>query len=176
MDHLPLLLWKINNNHEEYVNVIMPYIKRNLMEPTSCHNSVLTGVIHINEIVDGHECHCRREFRMEIYMFHTFVRMLKEKRVVRRWLGDNGRTSSNVFIYSCQKYKQPCCARTIQRSSDTVSRHFYGVLEAISQLSSKIIMPPPLHTLQYIRSRLKFYPFFKVIMNAFQITNFFNNY
>jgi hypothetical protein len=77
MNHF--LLWKINNDDDEYTNIIMPHMERNIMAPIPCHTSILTGLMYVNEILDGHEVRCKREFRMESFIFCALVKLLKDK-------------------------------------------------------------------------------------------------
>ena len=43
------------------------------------HYSILTGMMYVNEVLDGHECRCKREFRMETFVFRAFVKLLRDK-------------------------------------------------------------------------------------------------
>jgi hypothetical protein len=53
-------LRRLENDHDEYVNVIMPYIhiERNLFEPIPYHISILTGLMYVTEVLEGHNSHC----------------------------------------------------------------------------------------------------------------------
>jgi hypothetical protein len=72
-------LRRLENDHDEYINVIMPYIERNIFELIPCHTSILTGLMYVIEVLEGHNSSCRREFRMESYIFRSLVKLLKEK-------------------------------------------------------------------------------------------------
>ena len=160
MDHF--LQWKMNNDDEDYTNFIMPHIERNIMEPTPCHTSILTGMMYVNEVLDGHECRCKREFRMETFVFRAFVKLLRDKELLQ-----DGQMLIEeqvaMFLYTLAKNaSNRTVQERFQRSGDTVSRYFHSVIKAITRLSAEIIIPPRLHMPELIQSRTIFNPFFKV--------------
>jgi hypothetical protein len=53
------------------------------MAPIPYHTSILTGLMYVNEILDGHEVRCKREFRMESFVFRALVKLLKDKRLLQ---------------------------------------------------------------------------------------------
>ncbi|XP_078151299.1 uncharacterized protein LOC144546633 [Carex rostrata] len=167
----PFHLRRINDDHDEYTIVITPHIERNLFEPTPCHTSILTGLMYVNEVLDGHECRCRREFRMESYVFRALVRLLKEKHLLSDGLVKVEEQVA-MFLYSLAKNaSNRSVQERFQHSGDTVSRYFNSVLNSINQRSSEIIIPPPLRTPQFIASRSEFYPYFKDCIGAIDGTH-----
>jgi hypothetical protein len=115
-------------------------------------------------VLNGHECRCRREFRMEAYVFRALVKLLRDKNLLSDGLIQIEEQVA-MFLYTLAKNaSNRTVQERFQHSGDTVSRHFHSVLYAITQLSLEIIVPPLSHTPQYITSRPKFYPFFKVFI------------
>jgi hypothetical protein len=101
----PFHLWRIISDHDEYTNVIMPYIERNVFEPTPCHTSILTGIMYVNEVLDGHECRYKREFHMESYVFRALVKLLRERHLVSDGLLQVEEQVA-MFLYTSKKKMQ----------------------------------------------------------------------
>uniref|UniRef100_K3XPS4 DUF8040 domain-containing protein n=1 Tax=Setaria italica TaxID=4555 RepID=K3XPS4_SETIT len=65
---------------------VLPTIEGSSSHPSSSkkpiHTSKLPEAYHVNEILTGHESLCKRNFRMEVHVFHALVHKLQEKQLL----------------------------------------------------------------------------------------------
>uniref|UniRef100_A0ACD5Z5J3 Uncharacterized protein n=1 Tax=Avena sativa TaxID=4498 RepID=A0ACD5Z5J3_AVESA len=147
---------------DEFVMFVLPTIEGSEKKPM--HTSMLPGGMYVNEILTGHESLCKRQFRMEVDIFHALVRKLREKKLI----GDSREVSLKekvaIFLYAVAKYaSNQTLQDRFQRSPETISRHFGVVLDAITKLTCIYVRPPSLQP-HHILRKPHFYPYFIVRM------------
>ena len=76
-----------SQQEDEFMLFVLPTIVGT--EKTPMHTSRLPGGLYVNEILTGHESLCKRQFRMEVDIFHALVQKLREKKL----LGDSREVS-----------------------------------------------------------------------------------
>ena len=112
-----------SQQEDDFMLFVLPTIVGTEKKPM--HTSRLPGGLYVNEILTGHESLCKRQFRMEVDIFHALVQKLREKKL----LGDSREVSLEekvaIFLYAVAKNASN---RTLQdrfqHSPETISRHF----------------------------------------------------
>ena len=151
-----------SQQEDEFMLFVLPTIEGTEKQPM--HTSMLPGGMYVNEILTGHESLCKRQFRMEVDIFHALVHKLREKKL----LGDSKEVSLEekvaIFLYAIAKNaSNQTLQDRFQHSPETISRHFGAVLDAITKLTCIYIRPPSLQPYHILR-KPHFYPYFNVSM------------
>jgi hypothetical protein len=170
--------WIIQKDEEEILDLINAYnyapftpVMPSYRIP--CHTSILRGGIYVKEVLEGHPCHAKQEFRMETHIFHALVKILNEKYLLRNGNDITVEEQLAMFLYTLGKNASN---RTVQEwfqhSGSSVSYYFGEVLNAILQLSKDMIKFPSSITPGCILNRSHFYPYFMVLYDLFNLYYF----
>ncbi|EEE59517.1 hypothetical protein OsJ_11771 [Oryza sativa Japonica Group] len=148
---------RISESDDEFIHFVLPTLGDS--SQSSCirrpmHTSKLTGGCRVHEILTGHERLCKRNFRMEVDIFHALVNKLREKEYLTVAKNATNETLQDWF----------------QHSPDTIHRYFKAVQEAITNLTSVYIRAPSLHPHPILR-KPQFYPFFQNCIGAIDGTH-----
>lgn len=149
-----------SQNEDGFMLFVLPTMGATEKQPM--HTSSLSGALYVNEILTGHESLCKRQFRMEVDIFHALVAKLREKKL----LADSREVSLEekvaIFLYAVAKNAtNQTLQDRFQHSPETISRHFGAVDDAITKLTPIYICPPSLQP-HHILRRPHFYPYFIV--------------
>ncbi|RZC86733.1 hypothetical protein C5167_030077 [Papaver somniferum] len=132
------------------------------VEKTICHDSILSGEDHVDEVLNGHDARCQDSFRMEKHVFLRLCDMLKEKELLRH---NNGvRVEEKVAIFMLvvgHNERNRILQERFQHSGETISRHFNAVLDSIVALADDFLVPAGPDTPTEILENPRFYPYFK---------------
>jgi hypothetical protein len=154
-----------SQNEDEFILFVFPTLESSSSQPstkTPMHTSKLLGASRVQEILTGHEILSKRNFRMELSVFHALVHKLREKQLLTDSRVVSVEEQVAIFLYALAKNaSNETLADFFQHSGETISRYFGAVLDAITQLTCIYIRPPSLHPHQILR-RPKFHPFFQV--------------
>ncbi|XBH68585.1 hypothetical protein VPH35_096699 [Triticum aestivum] len=139
---------------------------------THIHTSILTGDRYVREVLEGHELRCKRDFRMERYIFRNLVQCLRERCHLRDTNFVSVEEQVGIFLYAVSKN---ATNRTLQgqfqHSGETISRYFNIVLNALMILSGSVIQLPPINVPFKVASNTKFMPYFKDCIGAIDGTH-----
>lgn len=132
-------------------------------KPARIHTSILTEKMYVSEVLEGHELICKRDWRMEKFIFHRFVKCIRDRNLLKDTRNVSVEEQVAIFLYAVSKNSSN---RTLQgrfqHSGETISRHFRAVLDAIIKLSRNLIQLPPINIPFKVSSNKKFMPYFKV--------------
>ncbi|XP_039126985.1 uncharacterized protein LOC120263162 [Dioscorea cayenensis subsp. rotundata] len=121
------------------------------------HPSILTGAAYVQEILEGHEERCKREFRMEPYIFQALVDHLREKSLLCNSKRTIVKEQLPMFMYTlAHNASNRDVQERFQYSAETVSRYFSKVLKAVNRLAHKYVEPPSTMTSPVIQNTRKF--------------------
>lgn len=156
---------RISESDDEFIHFVLPTLGDS--SQSSCirrpmHTSKLTGGCRAHEILTGRERLCKRNFRMEVDIFHALVNKLREKEYLTDTIYVSVEEQIAIFLYTVAKNAtNETLQDWFQHSPDTIHRYFKAVLEAITNLTSVYIRAPSLHPHPILR-KPQFYPFFQV--------------
>ncbi|RZC84243.1 hypothetical protein C5167_047029 [Papaver somniferum] len=137
------------------------------LEKTICHDSILSGAAHVDEVLNGHDARCQDSFRMEKHVFLRLCDMLKEKELLRHSNGVRVEEKVAIFMLSVgHNERNRILQERFQHSGETISRHFNAVLEAIVALEDDFLVPSGPDTPTEILESPRFYPYFKDCIGA----------
>lgn len=134
------------------------------LEKTICHDSILSGAAHVDEVLNGHDARCQDSFRMEKHVFLRLCDMLKEKELLRHSNGVRVEEKVAIFMLAVgHNERNRILQERFQHSGETISRHFNAVLDAIVALADDFLVPAGPDTPTEILENPRFYPYFKVL-------------
>ncbi|XP_020094902.1 putative nuclease HARBI1 [Ananas comosus] len=176
MDNNNLALFLLRRREEEefeFINFIHPVTNGDeTSERRRIHTSVLTGAMYVQEVLEGHDERCKREFRMETHVFKALVKCLRDKGLISDTKYVSAEEQVAMFLFTLSKNaSNRTVQERFQHSGETVSRHFRVVLEAITQLTEDLIQRPLAITPSSIRWNSKFYPYFENYFGAIDGTH-----
>ncbi|OAY64695.1 hypothetical protein ACMD2_22136 [Ananas comosus] len=123
--------------------------------------------MYVQEVLEGHDERCKREFRMETHVFKALVKCLKDKGLILDTKYVSAEEQVAMFLFTLSKNaSNRSVQERFQHSGETVSRHFRVVLEAITQLTGDLIQRPLAITPSSIRWNSKFYPYFEITFTS----------
>ena len=127
------------------------------------HTSILTGHKYVREILEGHELRCKRDFRMEKYVFHNLVKCFRERQLLQdeRLVSVEEQVAIFLYTLSANASNRTLQGR-FQHSGQTISTYFNKVLQSIMSLSGQLIQLPPVNVPLKVSSNPKFMPYFEV--------------
>ncbi|XP_026417129.1 uncharacterized protein LOC113312604 [Papaver somniferum] len=132
------------------------------LEKTICHDSILSGAAHVDEVLNGHDARCQDSFRMEKHVFLRLCDMLKEKELLRHSNGVRVEEKVAIFMLAVgHNERNRILQERFQHSGETISRHFNAVLDAIVALADDFLVPTGPDTPTEILENPRFYPYFK---------------
>ncbi|XP_026396375.1 uncharacterized protein LOC113291008 [Papaver somniferum] len=137
------------------------------LEKTICHDSILSGAAHVDEVLNGHDARCQDSFRMEKHVFLRLCDMLKEKELLRHSNGVRVEEKVAIFMLAVgHNERNRILQERFQHSGETISRHFNAVLDAIVALADDFLVPAGPDTPTEILENPRFYPYFKDCIGA----------
>lgn len=100
---------RISESDDEFIHFVLPTLGDS--SQSSCirrpmHTSKLTGGCRVHEILTGRERLCKRNFRMEVDIFHALVNKLREKEYLTGTICFSRRAYCYILIYSGKKCNQ----------------------------------------------------------------------
>ncbi|XP_026399247.1 uncharacterized protein LOC113295110 [Papaver somniferum] len=132
------------------------------LEKTICHDSILSGASHVDEVLNGHDARCQDSFRMEKHVFLRLCDMLKEKELLRHSNGVRVEEKVAIFMLAVgHNERNSILQERFQHSGETISRHFNAVLDVIVALADDFLVPVGPDTPTEILENPRFYPYFK---------------
>ena len=138
------------------------------------HTSVYTGIEWVEDILNGHQERCQRNFRMKRLCFLTLCERL-ENYGLQPTSEVTTKEMLAIFLYiiaSGLPMRQ--VAERFQRSQSTISVYFNIVLEVVLLLSRDIIRPddPQFNAVpDQIRNSNRYYPYFRNCIGAIDGTH-----
>ncbi|XP_026395767.1 putative nuclease HARBI1 [Papaver somniferum] len=142
------------------------------VEKTVCHDSILSGSAHVDEILDGHDARCQNSFRMEKHVFLLLCELLQKKQLLRHSKGVRVEEKVAIFMLAIgHNERNIILQERFQHSGETISRHFNAVLDVIVQLADDFLQPAGPSTPDEIRENPRFYPYFKNCIGAIDGTH-----
>ena len=131
---------------------------------TRIHTSILTGDRYVREVLEGHELRCKRDFRMEQYIFRNLVQCLRERCHLRDTNFVSVEEQVGIFLYAVSKNATNHTLQgQFQHSGEVISRYFHIVLNALMILSGRIKQLPPINVPLKVARNTKFMPYLKVL-------------
>lgn len=159
---------KMQRDDDEFVTNLFSMMNNHMEARTPIHTSSQTGARYVNEVLQGHELRCKREFRMETHVFHSLVKCLKDKGFLRDTRYVSVEEQVAMFLHTLAKNaSNRTLQERFQHSGETASRHFRQVLHAVTQLSKDFIRLPRSITPSKIRNNSTFFPYFEVRLYFF---------
>jgi hypothetical protein len=153
-----------SESEDEFVFFVLPSVEASSQSSSSkkpMHTSKLSGASRVNEILSRHESLSKRNFRIEVSIFHALVPKLREKQLLVDTRAVSIEEQVGIFLYALAKNaSNEILQDDFQHSGETISRHFGVVLDAATQVTCIYIHPPSLYPHQILR-RPKFHPFFR---------------
>jgi hypothetical protein len=121
----------------------------------------------LNRLCHGTETHCISELRMRKAVFHRLCDELRSHAFLEETLHVTIEEQVAMFIhYVGQNWSNRTIGFEFIRSSETVSRYFYHVLDALCTLTRDLTCSRSVETHSKITSSLgKFHPYFEVHQN-----------
>ncbi|XP_026399632.1 putative nuclease HARBI1 [Papaver somniferum] len=142
------------------------------VEKTICYDSILSGSAHVDEVLNGHDARCQKNFRMEKHVFLLLCELLQEKQLLRHSKGVRVEEKVAIFMLVVgHNERNRVLQERFQHSGETISRHFNAVLDAIVQLADDFLQPAGPCTPDEIRDNPRFYPYFKNCVGAIDGTH-----
>eukprot|EP00256_Glycine_max_P051488 XP_014617519.1 putative nuclease HARBI1 [Glycine max] len=118
-------------------NYFMNYVVRN-----PCRDSSITDHRWVSKILNGHPIHCYQMFRMKKLVFLELCDIFETKYNLKKTRNVSIYEQVGLFLYMLS---QPGfvrnCEERFQHSGETISRHFYSVLEVVCMFAKDIIKP-----------------------------------
>jgi hypothetical protein len=124
-----------SESEDEFVFFVLPTIEGSSQSSSKkpMHTSKLSGACRVNEILSGHESLSKRNFRMEVSVFHALVTKLREKQLLVDTRAVSVEEQVGIFLYALAKNASNETLQDVfQHSGETISRHFGVVLDAIT--------------------------------------------
>lgn len=144
--------------------MLMYYVKYIYKEP--CYTSFRTGNIFIQEILNGHETRCYRDFRLNKSVFLELCKDLVDNYGLQDTRGMSIYEQVGMFLMVCG---HGCGNRLVQEvfqhSGETIHRHFHSVLNAVCKLGRDIVKPHARYNQgegHHEPQNPRYLPFFKV--------------
>uniref|UniRef100_A0A8R7URF2 Nuclease HARBI1 n=1 Tax=Triticum urartu TaxID=4572 RepID=A0A8R7URF2_TRIUA len=136
------------------------------------HTSILAGHKYVREVLEGHELRCKRDFRMEKYVFHNLVKCFRERQLLQdeRLVSVEEQVAIFLYTLSANASNRTLQGR-FQHSGQTISIYFNKVLQSIMSLSGQLIQLPPINVPQKVSSNPKFMPYFQDCIGAIDGTH-----
>lgn len=136
------------------------------------HTSILTGDKYVKEVLEGHELRCKRDFRMEKYVFHNLVNCFRDRKLLRDSQLITVEEQVGIFLYALSaNASNRTLQGRLQHSGQTISVRFNQVLEKIMAISGRLIQLPPINVPQKVSSNPKFMPYFQDCIGAIDGTH-----
>jgi hypothetical protein len=162
-------------NHVELIPIIdlivaiVPLIleNENSEEPSPYHDSILTGQLRYDEIMNSENRHrFMDECRMSKHVFILFVDFMRE----RGLLSDSKHICAGqkimIFLTLLKGGKNREIHSMWQHSGSTISAILEEVLLCFERVQTFIFVPPPTETPDYILNNPKFSPWFDECIGA----------
>ena len=136
-----------------------------------CRTSALREHDYVIELLNENDSRCFDCFRMKGVTFVRFCEYLKSKINLKasRYLTVQEKVTIFLLIISYNESNR-ITAERFQHPGHTISLAFNRVLRKVCKLGLEIISPTNMYTIPMeIISNSKYYPFFKVMCNFFEI-------
>lgn len=105
-----------------------------------CHTSIRSGSQLIHEILTGNETRCYQDFRMYKSTFYNLCADLVHRYGLVCTSGMSVYEEVGMFLMTCAHgVGNRLIQEMFNHSSETISRHFHSVLQAVNRLAADII-------------------------------------
>ncbi|CAI9294005.1 unnamed protein product [Lactuca saligna] len=140
-----------------------------------CHTSARTGVIFINEVLNGHPRRCYEMFRLHVPVFRQICIDIATNYGLKQTRNISLEESVGIFFMTLS---HGCSNRFVQEFfnhyGETIHRHFHIVLADVLKMSADIIRPAANYNdevPEYILNNPRYYPMFKDCIGAIDGTH-----
>lgn len=129
------------------------------------------GTKFVDAVLKGENEGCLENFRMDKHVFYKLCDVIKTKGLLRHTNRIKIEEQVAIFMFILgRNLRTRAVQELFKYSSETISRHFNNVLNAIMTISLDLFKPPGSDIPSEIRDDPQFYPYFKV--NSFGLLVF----
>ena len=142
-------------NHDKYllkaVVAATARMRNRRRSPQPMHNSILTGSMRVEELLNGHDNVIQGLISMKAETFRSLSNLLGRRGLLTPTCNMNVNEQLFIFLSICsQGATNRHISYLFQHSQETTSRWFFKVLQVICLLKDEFIRPPDSTTPQHL--------------------------